>query len=125
MKFIKTYEEACKKQGIDPEKNLPYKNPKNGSQKALNALARLFVIIPVLNMQANKNKEWTPNWTDGNWKYYPWIDMSSGSGLSYGGCGNVGSGSIVGSRLCFINREVAKYCFETFKSDYEDFMLIR
>lgn len=132
MDFIKTYEEACQVEGIDPVQNLPYQNPQNGNQKALNALAKLFVIIAVLNMQSNDGKKWTPDWKKSrDWKYWPWFDLNpdedddpSGLGLSFRAVGSAYSRSLVGSRLCFRTEELAKYAAKTFTSEYADFMLM-
>lgn len=44
---------------------------------AAQAFAQMSIIRTVLN------EGWTPDWTNsGQYKYYPWFDMSSGSGLS-------------------------------------------
>jgi len=56
--------------------------------------------------------EWEPDWNDGNQKkWYPWFRWSAGSGFdfahSYFDFGN--SDSIVGSRLCFPDKETSDY----------------
>ncbi len=70
------------------------------------------------------NEDWTPNWDDSNeYKYYPWFKMSA-SGFSFDDYGYWRTNSIVGSRLCFKNRELAKYAGTQFKEVYEQFMVI-
>jgi hypothetical protein len=123
--YVKTYEEACKKEGVDPVQNLPFPKPKTGDQKALNAAAKLFVIARAINKQDNDGKEWKPDWTNSReWKHYPWFNLSSGSGLSCGDYGGGRSHSYVGSRLCFKTEEGAEYAGRTFIKEYEDYFLI-
>lgn len=53
-------------------------------------------------------------------KYYPWWDMSSGSGLSYGGYDYTAAHAHVGSRLCYVSKEKmlhgVKVLFELYKT---------
>jgi len=78
------------------------------------------VIVEVLN------EGWVPDWkNDSQYKYYPWFDMSSGSGLSFVGYGGRNSGSSVGSRLCFKSRELAEYAGKQFIKEYTDFFIIK
>ena len=78
------------------------------------------VIVEVLN------EGWVPDWkNDNQYKYYPWFDMSSGSGLSYGGYVHLSSDSCVGSRLCFKSRELAEYAGKQFIKEYTDFFIIK
>lgn len=80
----------------------------------------LKVIVEVLN------EGWVPNWKDSNeTKYWPWFDLSSGSGLSFDDCDNAYSLSIVGSRLCFKTRALAEYAAKTFIKEYTDFFIIK
>ena len=80
----------------------------------------LKVIIEVLN------EGWVPDWkNDNQYKYYPWFDMSSGSGLSCLVYGHRHSHSDVGSRLCFKSRELAEYAGKQFNKEYTDFFIIK
>lgn len=80
----------------------------------------LKVIVEVLN------EGWAPDWENSNqYKYYPWFDLSSGSGLSCRGHGGRISGSAVGSRLCFKSRELAEYAGKQFIKEYTDFFIIK
>jgi hypothetical protein len=121
MATIKTFEAACKKLKLDPKKALPKVSgmPKH-HQDALIAHAKLVIITEALN------DGWKPDWTNGKWdKYYPWFDMSSGSGLSYYGCDNLYSVSNVGSRLCFKSSELARHAGTTFKKLYEQYFVLK
>jgi hypothetical protein len=101
---IKTFENACKKLGISMALPNVEMIPKH-LQKQVIADYKLVVIAEALN------EGWKPDWNNSSeYKYYPWFKMSSsGVGFSCGGCGCVGSVSVVGSRLVFKNIELAKY----------------
>jgi hypothetical protein len=124
MKAIKTFEEACKQLGYD--ETLPsFATAPEKHSKALVAHYKLIIIAEAIN------DGWQPNWEDTDeYKYQLWPDIEkdetkpSGFGLSYDGCDYWSTSTTVGSRLCFQNREAAKYCFETFKELWEQYMLI-
>ena len=123
---VKSYEDACEVKGVDPVENLPYKEPVNTDQKAINAFAKITTIIQVLN------EGWQPDWNnDDEYKYYPWFDMEtypdqvgSGVGFSFGGYGCGGSASGVGSRLVFRTRALAEYAGKQFLDIYRAYMVI-
>ncbi len=75
------------------------------------------------------NEGWVPDWqNDDQWKYYPWFDMddSSASGrFSFDLSADLGSGSLVGSRLCFKSRELCRHAAETFLEIYREFFTIK
>jgi hypothetical protein len=121
MAKIKTFEAACKALKLDPKKVLPDVTayPKH-HQEAMIAHAKLVIIVEALN------EGWKPNWKNGLWdKYYPWFDLSSGSGLSFDVCDDRISGSTVGSRLCFKSRELAKYAGKQFEDLYKKYFLLK
>lgn len=74
------------------------------------------------------NEGWLPDWSNSNeYKYYPWFDMNNGSAasrFSYNGYGRWNAGSLVGSRLCFKNAELAKYTGTQFIEIYRKNMVI-
>jgi len=126
MELLNSYEEACEIENIDPAENIPFADPKNGDQLALNSLARIFIGVRAINRQANGGKPWTPDWKNSRqWKYEIIMNMSSGSGLSYYDCDYVDSYSGVGSRLCFISEDVAEHFFEAFKPEFENFAIVK
>jgi hypothetical protein len=126
MPKIKTFEAACKLLKLDPKKVLPdITNMPEEHQEAVLAHSMLVIITQALNKEANGGEAWKPNWKDSSeWKYYPWFDMSSGSGLSYDDYDLQDSDSFVGSRLCFKSADVARYAGTQFKSLYEKYFLI-
>lgn len=67
---VKTFEDACSRLGLNSGMFLP------GDSKDEIAYKKLKVIAKALN------EGWQPDWTNSNqYKYYPWFDLSSGSGL--------------------------------------------
>src|SRR5688572_4593226 len=119
-KKIKSFEDACKALGIQP--NLPdVSGLPEVHQKAIIAHYKLVIIAQALN------EGWTPDWSDWNqWKYYAWFEVKadkerpSGFGLSYSYCANAYSYATVSSRLCFKTRELALYAAKTFIHLYQD-----
>jgi hypothetical protein len=121
MKNLETFELAAESLGIDPSAlpfvdGLPEKH-----QKAVVAGYKLMVISEAA--WEGKKPDWS-NWNER--KYYPWFDLSSGSGVgfSYVVYGHDGSVSLVGSRLVFPTSEIARYVGKTHLELYKDFMLI-
>jgi hypothetical protein len=81
---VKTFEDACEVLGIRPEDVLhsAHSDYLETEIDAINAFAKLTVIVRALN------EGWKPDWNNSSeYKYYPWFNMESGSGLSYLGCG--------------------------------------
>lgn len=125
IKKIKTYEDICKIDGVDPIQSLPFHEAKTAEEFAINSFAKAIRINRVLN------DGWQPNWNDySQYKYYPWFDMrsnsqvGSGVGFSCGVCRCGGSDSAVGSRLVFKTRELAKFAGTVFLEIYRGFMVI-
>lgn len=111
---VKTFEDACNIIGIDPGKFLCPCDTKDEA-----AFKKLKVIAKALN------EGWQPDWTNSDqYKYYPWFNMSSGSGLAFVGYVRDYSHSIVGSRLCFKSANLAKYAGTQFIDLYTDFMTL-
>jgi len=122
---IKTFEDACKKLGIEPNlpvvENLPVKH-----QGATIAMYKLGVIAEALN------EGWKPDYSDHNeWKYEPWWTVTSiskngktASGLSFDGADRWRTGTYVGSRLCFKSRELCEYAAEHFLDLYEEALML-
>lgn len=124
MRKIKTFEEACKllgyKSAIPNFSDAPGKH-----KKALEAHYKLIIITEAVN------DGWQPNWSNrSEGKYQLWPDIyedntkPSGFGLSYYVCDGWCTYTFIGSRLCFRSRGAARYCFETFKTLWEDYFLI-
>ncbi len=118
FKSIKTFEDACKKLGIEPAE-AEIKAIHIEAVKPMKAYYKLVIIYLAIN------NGWKPDWNDYNqWKYYPWFGvLSSGFGFddSFYVCDYSYSG--VGSRLCTDTREKALYMAEQFKDLYQEYLL--
>ena len=124
---VKTFEDACKVERLDPKKVIPdFKAYPAKDKKAMIAHAKLVIIASALNKLANNGKKWKPNWDNGQWdKYYPWFYMDGGySGFRFDDFVRWLSGSIVGSRLCFISSDVARYAGNQFLKLYKDYFVM-
>lgn len=111
---IKTFKDACEALGLDPDTCVPEATGPDGG--ALQAYAMMFIIARALN------EGWQPNWDNNSqYKYYPWFDMRSGSGVgfSYSGCVLSRTCTGVGSRLCFKSSELAMYAGKQFADIYK------
>ena len=124
---VKTFEDACRVEKLDPKKVIPdFKLFPTKDRKAMIAHAKLIIIACALNRLANNGKKYKPDWDNGQWdKYYAWFYMQGGSSgcRSYvydGWC----TGSDVGSRLCFISSEVAKYAGNQFFKLFKEYFII-
>lgn len=128
LKELKTFEDACKVEGLDAEKviNADLSAFPEQDREPMRALSKLMIIARAANRLANDDKEWQPNWDDSDEeKYYPWFDMRGGSsGFRFHVFVPWYSFSYVGSRLCFISYEVAEYVAEQFREIYAQFMVI-
>ena len=116
---IKTFEDACQALNLDPT-HLPIVDllPEK-DRKSIIAYYKLTIIIRALN----EGRE--PNWQDEDEKkFYNYFYYHSGSGFvfSYAFC--AGTATVIGSRLCFISRDLAEYALSQFKDLYEDYLLI-
>ena len=126
MNHLETFESACEVVGID-SKNVPnVENLPLGHGKAIVSIYMLFVMSEAAWKHKNEKIDWNNN---DQRKYYPWFDLetySSGSapGFSYYDCHYAASGSAVGSRLVFPDRETAEYVAKTHLHLYKDMMLI-
>jgi hypothetical protein len=124
---VKTFEDACKVEKLDPKKVLPdFKAYPVKDRKAMIAHAKLVIIAKALNKLANKGKAWKPDWNNKVWdKYYPWFWMDGGSsGFRCDDCDHWLSASSVGSRLCFISSDVAQYAGTQFLKLYKEYFVM-
>jgi hypothetical protein len=112
---IKTIEDALSLKGITREDVVSNNDtPDEAAYKLLKVVAEVL------------NEGWTPDWTNNDqYKYYPWFDMHSGSGLSFYVYDGRSSSSCVGSRLFFKSRQLAEYAGKQFIDLYKDFFIIK
>ena len=126
LKQLKTFEDACKVEGLDPEKVIPdFSMYPEKDRKAMIAHAKLIIVVRAANRIVNEGKEWAPDWDNDNWdKYYAWFEMGVSSGFRFNECDDWHSHSYVGSRLCFISRGACEYVAEQFFELYKDYFIV-
>ena len=115
---VKSYADACKVLGIEPMDEDSMK-------------AQLETITEALN------EGWKPNWADTDeYKFYPWFYIKvsevqtegtngAGAGLSDANTDSAATSTnaSVGSRLCFHDRETARYAGRTFTDLYAQILI--
>lgn len=120
---LKTFGDACEVEKLDPKKVIPDFScyPKK-DQASMIAHAKLVIIVRAANRLANGGKEWRPDFDNGSQlKYEIWFTKSP-SGFRFVGFDFWLSHSYVGSRLCFLSREVAEYIATTFIGLYNEYL---
>lgn len=151
---IKTFEDACEALGEDHLfvqmfHDIYYKSEKAGANVNSDVVAYLKLRI----ICAALNEGWEPQYTEDEWRYYPWhflyteseindMDaderadrhmMSTGdfnteyAGFAFAHSSSAPSNSAayVGSRLCLKSRDLAIYCGKQFIDLWANFKLIR
>lgn len=118
IEVIKTFEDACEYAGLHPVAVLPFMNPTDAEEEALNAVRKMWIIARVLN------GDWKADFKDNSqWKYYPWFKADkSGFGLSYGGYGRWTTVTDCGVRFAFKDEKTAKYAGQQFIDIYNKFL---
>jgi len=119
FRTIKSFEDACKKEGIDPLL-LPDVSmiPDEFRSPIINAY-KLMIIFKAIN------NGWVPDWNSwGQYKYYPWFIVAPGGvGFSHSDYDLTHPGTYVGSRLCTDSSEKALYIGTQFEEEYKQYFL--
>lgn len=114
---VKTFEDACEVEGLDPVALVKIWKSQGDTTDEI-AYKKLKIITKVLN------EGWVRNmFNTSEWKYYPYLDLSSGSGFSFDRTFFWYASTYMGCRLCFKNRELAEYAGRTFINEYKEFLL--
>jgi len=121
---VKTFEDACKVLGLEPE-NLPIvENLPEKDRQSIIAYYKLVIIARALN------EGWEPDFTNWNeWKYWNWFYVEAygaAAGFASAGTNHAASSTTaaIGSRLCFKTRELATYAREQFRDLYFEYFFI-
>ncbi len=116
---IKTFEDACAKVGVDPEKLPDVSGIPEEFAKPVIAAYKLMIIYNAIN------NGWRPDWSNyDQYKYFPWFEvLSSGFGFSHSHCAYYYTHAHVGSRLCTDTSGKAKYIAQQFETEYKDYFL--
>lgn len=111
---IRTFEDACEELGIDPQ---TVTNENDTPDEA--AYKKLKIVIKATN------QGWTPDWNNSNqYKWWPYFNLSSGSGFSHTSSYCCYEYSAVGSRLCFESEAKSNYAAKQFNELYKQFFTI-
>ena len=121
---IKSFEDACKFLGLDPN-NIPnVEHLPEKDRKSIIAFYKLTIITRALN------EGWEPDFTNWNeWKYWNWFYIEAygaAAGFASAATTNTASSTATyfGSRLCFKTRELATYAREQFRDLYFEYLFI-
>ncbi len=119
---ITTIEHAC--MVVPPSEDKQVLLAYKGTDKdmiAAQAFLKLCIVSRAMNKLNNDGEVWEPDWTDVNeYKYYAFPRYVAGSGFSDFGYGYDDADACVGSRLCFMSRDMVAHAFENFKQLYND-----
>lgn len=146
MERVKTFEDACREIGIEPDKWIQDRE-ELGLEPDVIAYMKLRIICKALN------EGWEPQFTKNECRYHPWFilwakdklskksdewktdrrlistgDYQSeyaGLAFAYSYHAPSGSNAYFGSRLCLKSSTLAVYCGKQFINIWADFCLIR
>lgn len=119
FRTIKSFEDACAKEYIDPTALPDVSMIPDEFRKPIVNAYKLLIIFKAIN------NGWRPDWSKSSQgKYYPWYEvLSSGFGFSLSDYHYAYPGTAVGSRLCTDTSEKALYIAEQFKTEYQEYFL--
>ena len=118
---IKSYEDACRELGLDPEDLPEVDNCEPEDQASIIAFYKLTIIARALN------EGWKPNWKDSSeCKWFPWFKVNrdaAGVGCSAASSTATSAAASVGSRLCCKSDELATYFGKQFENLWSEYLL--
>lgn len=120
-KKIKSYEDACKVLGLNPENQPCVDSVSEKDRNSIIAYHKLIVIVRALN------EGWEADFTNHDqYKYWNWLWVdTAGFVFATTYYTATSANAYIGSRLCFKNRKLAEYAITQFKSLYEEYLLIK
>lgn len=120
-KKIKSYEDACKVLGLNPENQPCVDSVSEKDRNSIIAYHKLIVIVRALN------EGWEADFSNHDqYKYWNWLWVDTAGFVSADTTNAASSAdALLGSRLCFKNRKLAEYAITQFKSLYEEYLLIK
>lgn len=119
FRTIKGFEDACKKENIDPTKLPDVSMIPEEFRKPLLAVYKIMIGYKAVN------NGWKVDYGNTNQlKYFPWARvLSSGFGFSYSCSDYDFAFTSVGSRLCTDESDKAEHIFVNFNQEYKYFWL--
>lgn len=153
MERVKTFEDACRELGEDHPFVRSYNGYANNIHEDNKNDTDILAYLKLRIICAALNEGWEPQFTEDEWRYYPWFTLwtedelseksdewktdrhliSTGdyqigyAGLACAYSNNAPSNASarVGSRLCLKSDTLAVYCGKQFINIWADFCLIR
>ena len=150
---VKTFEDACRELGEDHPIVLAYQNTNLRDPEVAEENRDILAYMKLRIIAAALNEGWEPQFTEDEWRWYPWFTLWTEEELSeksdewkaerhlistgdYSGdwAGFAYANSLyspsnaysnVGSRLCFKSEALATYCGKQFISLWADFNMIK
>ena len=150
---VKTFEDACRELGEDHPFVLAYQNTNLRDPEVAEENRDILAYMKLRIIAAALNEGWEPQFTEDEWRWYPWFTLWTEEELSekseewktyhalrmigdryhsdYGGLASAfsfsapsNSGAYFGSRLCLKSEALATYCGTQFIDIWADFILI-
>lgn len=153
MERVKTFEDACRELGEDHPFVRSYNGYANNIHENNKNDTDILAYLKLRIICAALNEGWEPQFTEDEWRYYPWFTLwtedelseksdewktdrhliSTGeyqtdyAGLVYASSDSAPSNTAAyfGSRLCLKSDTLAVYCGKQFINIWADFCLIR
>lgn len=153
MERVKTFEDACRELGEDHPFVRSYNGYANNIHENNKNDTDILAYLKLRIICAALNEGWEPQFTEDEWRYYPWFTLwtedelseksdewktdrhliSTGeyqtdyAGLVFATSNNAPSAAsaFFGSRLCLKSDTLAVYCGKQFINIWADFCLIR
>ena len=150
---VKTFEDACRELGEDHPFVLAYQNTNLRDPEVAEENRDILAYMKLRIIAAALNEGWEPQFTEDEWRWYPWFTLWTEEELSeksdewkadrhlistgdYSGdwagfaCARSysapsNSNAHFGSRLCFKSEALATYCGKQFISLWADFNMIK
>lgn len=153
MERVKTFEDACRELGEDHPFVRSYNGYANNIHENNKNDTDILAYLKLRIICAALNEGWEPQFTEDEWRYYPWFTLWTEDELSeksdewktdrhlistgeyqtdYAGLVSAASSNapsfaiaLIGSRLCLKSDTLAVYCGKQFINIWADFCLIR
>lgn len=153
MERVKTFEDACRELGEDHPFVRSYNGYANNIHENNKNDTDILAYLKLRIICAALNEGWEPQFTEDEWRYYPWFTLWTEDELSeksdewktdrhlistgeyqtdyaglvcaYSDDAPSYSAALVGSRLCLKSDTLAVYCGKQFINIWADFCLIR
>ena len=150
---VKTFEDACRELGEDHPFVLAYQNTNLRDPEVSEDNRDILASMKLRIIAAALNEGWEPQFTEDEWRWYPWFTLwteeelseksdewkadrhlistgdysgyCAGFAFSYSYYAPSSANTGIGSRLCFKSEALATYCGKQFISLWADFNLIK